>query len=67
VPLDIVSVSPSSGLNYFGGDIVTITGTGFSVDTSVMTVTFDDGTACNVLSSTDTELICETDAFSVVD
>ena len=67
VPLNIASVSPSSNLNYLGGDMVTISGNGFSTDFSVMSVVFDDGTACNILSATDTQLVCETEEFSVVD
>lgn len=56
VALDATSLSPSAGLNQFGGDSITIQGSGLSTSTSDVSVSFSDGTACNVISSTDTEV-----------
>ena len=51
VGLTVDSVAPSTGLNQLGGDILTLTGTGFDIVTSTSTVVFSDGTVCNVQTS----------------
>jgi hypothetical protein len=47
IPLVVSSVSPSIA-NALGGDILTITGSGFPIDSSFLTVTLDDSTVCSV-------------------
>jgi hypothetical protein len=42
---------------------LTITGEGFPIDPTAITVTFTDGTGCTVLGSSDVELTCEVDGF----
>jgi hypothetical protein len=53
---------PSSGLKKLGGDLLTITGSGFPTETTPV-VSFDDGTACKVQSSTPTQIKCITGRF----
>ncbi len=55
---------PDSGLNTFGGDILTISGAGFAMNTDDMSVTFSDGTVCKVLTTSTTQATCETEAFT---
>ena len=50
------SLSPSTELNQFGGDTITILGSGLPTSTSDVSVSFSDGSACTVVSSTDTEV-----------
>ena len=50
-------------LNQLGGDILTIIGTGFDQVTSGTSVTFSDGTTCDVLTSSDIEITCEVSGF----
>ena len=53
IPLVVSSISPTS-VNPLGGDILTITGTGFPIDTSDVTVAFDDKSICTIKSVTGT-------------
>jgi hypothetical protein len=53
---------PSSGLKKLGGDLLTITGSGFPTETAPV-VTFDDGTKCAVQSTMATEIKCITGRF----
>jgi hypothetical protein len=64
VPLVVSGVSPSAGLNKLGGDLLTISGSGFPTETAPV-VTFDDGTACNIKSSAPAEIKCITGRFGV--
>jgi hypothetical protein len=60
-------VSPYKDLNSKGGDQLTISGEYLPTsldDGSTISVTFSDGTNCNLLSSTETEIVCITDAFA---
>ena len=62
VPLVVDSVTPVD-LSENGGDLITFVGSGFpsSADSSdLKEVTFSDGTVCKIVSSTSTELVCET-------
>lgn len=63
VPLTISSVSPNSGLNQLGGDILTITGTGFDQVTNTTSIVFGDGTNCTVQTTSATQVTCEVDGF----
>lgn len=63
VPLEVDSITPYTDLNQLGGDILTITGSGFDLVTSTTEITFSDNTKCTVLTSTATEITCEVDAF----
>lgn len=57
------AVSANTDLNENGEDTLTITGTNFSPTPANNVVTFSDGTVCDVTSSTDTTIECETNAF----
>lgn len=62
----VTSISPGL-LNPAGGELVTITGTGFptGVDTNdELVIGFSDGTSCKVIASTPTEVTCRTDQFA---
>jgi hypothetical protein len=62
----VSSISPAL-LNPAGGELVTITGTGFptGLDTDDdVVIGFSDGTSCKVIASTPTELTCRTDQFA---
>lgn len=56
--LVVSSVSPSS-VNPNGGDVLTITGSGFPEDPEFVTVKFEDGSDCTVLTSAETLLTCK--------
>jgi hypothetical protein len=53
-------VTPTTGLNYLGGDNIVIIGTGFGYDVANINVTFDSGTQCNVISVISTGIVCQT-------
>jgi len=64
VTLSVTSISPNNNLNMLGGEVITITGTGFDADTSATTVKFpSDSTDCNVESATPTEIKCKIAGF----
>ena len=70
VDLSVTSVSPDTGLNPAGGDLVTIIGAGFAasaalslLDVPAFSVRFDDGTVCDVTSSASTQMECTTGPF----
>lgn len=52
VALVVTAVSPSTSLNYLGGDTLTITGTNFGTARSLVAVSFTDGSICNVTTVT---------------
>ena len=54
VSLTVSNIDPSLDLNQLGGDILVITGTGFDLLTINTVVTFDDGSSCDVISSSST-------------
>lgn len=62
----MTSVSPTTDLNYLGGDILTITGSNFGTDISKVSVTTTDATICNVTSVSSSSITCEKAAFSTV-
>lgn len=51
MPVVLNSVSPAADVSYLGGDEITITGDHFGYNPSVITVTYDDGTECEVISA----------------
>jgi hypothetical protein len=63
------SVSPNSGLNPAGNQTLTISGSDFpaslATDDSI-TITFDDGSKCTIISSSSTSIQCKTATFSAV-
>lgn len=67
IPLIVNSVSPKSNINYYGGTVLTIKGTGFPLQTWKAKVKLDDGTGCKVLTSTSTEITCKLWKFKTVD
>lgn len=64
IPASVSSIEPSSDVNYLGGDIMTITGDNFGYDPSGITVTYDDGTICDVLTADMTTITCENRRFT---
>jgi hypothetical protein len=64
VPVDATSISPSTDINFLGGDVLTITGDSFGYDTDVVSVTFSDGTICTVLTVSMTEITCRSARFT---
>ena len=62
--LEVTDISPRIG-SIFGGAFVTVTGHGFSDNTSEVTVNMGH-VPCHVLSSTSSKIVCETDASSKV-
>jgi len=58
VALVVTSVSPATALNQLGGDVLTITGTGFDKDMSKVGIAFSDTTKCDVQSASPTEIKC---------
>jgi hypothetical protein len=58
------SVSPSTGVNFLGGDILTISGNNFGTDLDAVAVTFADGTICNVKSVEMTSITCKAARFT---
>lgn len=55
--LVVSTISPLT-TNPYGGGLLTITGSGFPIVISAVTISFDDGTGCTVLSSTLTQITC---------
>jgi len=64
IALSISSVSPSTGLNQLGGDLITFTGTGFDTTLDSTSIAFSDGTTCTATATSDTSLTCEVDGFN---
>lgn len=62
--LEVTDISPRHG-SIFGGTVVTVTGRGFSDNTSAVTVNIGD-VPCKVLSSRSTKILCKTEASSTV-
>ena len=64
IPVTVTQVYPGSLLNKNGGDELTITGTGFPNDASLLEVRFSDDTYCLVTSSTPTQIVCMIEGFA---
>ena len=62
VPLAIDSFYPKI-LSHFGGDLITINGSGFSKDSGDIRVHIVDGPECKVLSSDLVKIVCITEPF----
>jgi hypothetical protein len=58
VPLVATSVTPNLDINYLGGDTLTIIGSGFGSDPSLVSVVFSDSTICKISSLTSAKLLC---------
>ena len=63
IPLVVTSITPDSNLNQLGGDVLTLTGTGFDKDMSKVSVAFSDSTTCTIQSSSATEVKCLVNGF----
>lgn len=62
----VTSVTPSTGLNPAGQNLLTITGQNFPLSTAdgnQLSVVFSDGTKCDVISSVSSEITCMGLAF----
>jgi len=66
VPLVVASVSPNKDINFNGGTILTLTGTGFPDDIKKANVKLDDQTGCKVLTTSATKLTCKLWKFKSV-
>lgn len=67
VNLVIDSISPDTELNSLGEDYVWIYGTGFPITDEPgenLSITFSDGTVCNIYKSMATTMLCITEPFS---
>ena len=65
VGLVIDSVAPTTNLNPAGGNIITITGSGFPSRADTTGVSLDiNGAPCKLVTSTSTEMTCRTSRFS---
>ena len=67
VPLIVTSLSPNTLLNPFGGTILTITGSNFpqsTTDGTNLTISFSDGTTCELMSTSSTQMVCDPDQFT---
>jgi len=68
ISLTVSNVSPSTNLNPFGGTILTITGSSLphaTTEGNIYSVTFSDGSVCNVVSISSTLIRCITSKFDV--
>ena len=71
VPLTITGIEnftqPGTTLNQLGGDLIKITGTGFSLKQGETSVLFDDQTSCLIdySLSIDTEIFCKVSGFDI--
>lgn len=65
VVLVVSGVSPATGLNQLGGDLLTLSGTGFDTNTADTTVALSDGTTCTVTGATPTTLNCIPTGFDL--
>ncbi|TNV88229.1 hypothetical protein FGO68_gene13028 [Halteria grandinella] len=67
VPISLTSVSPSTGVNPYGGNVFTLMGSNFPQaldDGTVFTLQFSDGTACNIKGLSSTLVTCVSDPFA---
>lgn len=65
--LTVTGVSPSTGINIEGDNILTISGSNFptAVDgVSTVSVTFSDNSVCTIISTSETEITCKTSKFT---
>jgi len=59
IPLIVKTVSPKADINFYGGTVLTLTGTGFPLETKKAKVKLDDQTNCKVLTATANEITCK--------
>jgi hypothetical protein len=64
VPVNVTAVSPSTDVNFLGGDVMTITGTSFGYDVSNITAVWSDGTVCTVTSALMDSITCTNGRFT---
>lgn len=65
VALVIDSCSPNTQLNQLGGDILTLTGTGFDPDYTNSAIVFsEDGTSCDIFFASATSVKCVVFGFN---
>lgn len=67
ISLEISSINPSLDLNPYGGTDLTILGSNFPPslnDDTTVSVSFEDGTLCNVLRVSSTTIECITEKFN---
>ena len=63
IGLTVDVVAPNDGLNQLGGDILSLSGSRFDTSSDSTTVTFSDGTPCDILETGDGLLVCEVSGF----
>jgi hypothetical protein len=66
IPIDtnVSAISPNTSVNFLGGDIMNITGDSFGYNTSAISVTYTDGTACTVTAASMTSITCVNARFT---
>ena len=67
VNLGVSSISPSSALNRYGGTILTLNGAAFPqslTEGNVISLTFSDGSKCEIISISSTLIRCLTSRFN---
>jgi hypothetical protein len=64
VPVSVTNITPSVDINYLGGTIMTIDGDNFGYDSSVISVTYTDGTSCDILSVSMMQITCVNRRFT---
>ena len=64
VPVSVSSITPNVDVNYLGGNVMTITGDSFGYDKHAIKVSYADGTSCDILSVTMTQITCENRRFT---
>jgi hypothetical protein len=70
VALVVTSITPDTNVNPAGGDEITITGSGFPSSLTVGNIAFslvfnEDGTICDLISTTPTQMVCKPRAFNL--
>lgn len=64
VPISVTSIEPNVDVNYLGGTVMTIVGDSFGYDPSVVSVTYEDGTSCDILTVSMTKITCKNRRFT---
>ena len=65
VALVVDSITPNTGLNQLGGDVLTFAGKGFDSDFTNTEIKFKDNSKCTITSATDKQLKCTVAGFDL--
>jgi hypothetical protein len=64
IPVNATAVTPTTDINYLGGDLMNITGDNFGYNISAISVVYADGTVCNVTEANMTWFTCRNSRFT---